>query len=104
MKPLRGYFIPFLTLVAVGALAVAWIEYQELVGLRATAVGPDERADLQKRVWDAQKRIKDPSFSSPGHPSARRSASRLPTRDSDPNAGRGPAGGGGLASPISSPG
>src|SRR4051794_37354114 len=34
---------------------LAWRQYAELVELRAAAMNKDERADLQKRVWDLEK-------------------------------------------------
>jgi hypothetical protein len=42
--------------VAVGSSALAWKEYRELIAARALAVGPQERAELQRRAWDAQKK------------------------------------------------
>jgi hypothetical protein len=45
-----------LAAVAATSSVLAWREYLELVPLRAAALGPKERADLQKVAWDAQKR------------------------------------------------
>jgi hypothetical protein len=48
-----------LAAIAAGALVLAWSEHQDLVLLRATSVSPEERANLQKRVWDAEKRAQE---------------------------------------------
>ena len=55
----KNTLIFLLALVAVGAVAFAWKEYQDLAALRATAVDPAERASLQKRVWDTQKEVQE---------------------------------------------
>jgi hypothetical protein len=55
----KNTLIFLLSLVALGALAFAWKEYQELAALRATAVDPAERAGLQKRVWDSEKHVRE---------------------------------------------
>jgi hypothetical protein len=44
-----------LTATTLGGAALAWRQYGELVELRASAMNRDERADLQKRVWDLEK-------------------------------------------------
>jgi hypothetical protein len=59
MKSSKNTLIFVLAAFACGALAFAWKEYQELAELRATAVDPAERAGLQKRVWDAEKRVQE---------------------------------------------
>jgi hypothetical protein len=59
MKSLKNILIVLLAVLTIGASAFAWKEYLELSELRATTVGPDERADLQKRVWDSQKQVKE---------------------------------------------
>jgi len=59
MKSFKNTLIFVLTVVAIGGLAFAWKEYQELAVLRATAVDPAERAGLQKRVWDSEKRVQE---------------------------------------------
>ncbi len=59
MKSAKNYLLLLLTLIAVGALALAWMEHQDLATLRATAVSPEERANLQKRVWDSEKRAQE---------------------------------------------
>lgn len=38
---------------------LAWQQYQELVGLRASALNGDERASLQKRIWDLERYNKE---------------------------------------------
>lgn len=56
MKSLKSYVIILLALTTVAGGALAWQQYQELVKLRAASLGNTERADWQKRVWDAEKR------------------------------------------------
>ncbi|MEO7588268.1 MAG: carbohydrate ABC transporter permease [Arachnia sp.] len=46
----------FLILTTLGAGGLAWRQYQELIALRASSLNNDERADLQKRLWAAEKR------------------------------------------------
>jgi hypothetical protein len=46
-------------LIALGLGAVAWRQHRELIQLRATAMDTGDRAALQKRIWDAEKRAKD---------------------------------------------
>jgi len=58
MKSLKNYLLAFLAVVAIGGSVLAWQEYQELIALRAQAMGADERARLQKAAWDAEKRAK----------------------------------------------
>jgi hypothetical protein len=52
----KNYLILFLALTTLGCGALAWRQYQELVALRASALNNDERADLQRRLWAAEKR------------------------------------------------
>ncbi len=59
MKLVKNTLLIFLIVVAIGGSALAWKEYLELCELRATTVLPDERADLQKRVWDSEKHVKE---------------------------------------------
>jgi hypothetical protein len=51
----KTYLILLLALTTVGGAALAWRQYGELVELRASAMNRDERADLQKRLWDLEK-------------------------------------------------
>ena len=51
----KTYLILLLTATTLGGAALAWRQYGELVELRASAMNRDERADLQKRVWDLEK-------------------------------------------------
>jgi hypothetical protein len=55
----KNTLIFLLAVIALGALAFAWKESQELAELRATAVDPAERASLQKRVWDSEKHVRE---------------------------------------------
>lgn len=56
MNTPKNYLILFLALTTLGAGALAWQQYQELIALRASSLNHDERADLQKRLWAAEKR------------------------------------------------
>ncbi|MCX6956808.1 MAG: hypothetical protein NTV51_32180 [Verrucomicrobia bacterium] len=55
MKSPQTYLIALLALTTLGGVALSWQQYSELVELRAAAMNRDERADLQKRVWDLEK-------------------------------------------------
>ena len=55
MKSSKTYIILLLTATTLGGAALAWRQYGELVELRASAMNRDERADLQKRVWELEK-------------------------------------------------
>ena len=55
MKSPKTVLILFLAATTVGGALLAWRQYGELVELRASAMNRDERADLQKRVWDLEK-------------------------------------------------
>jgi hypothetical protein len=71
MKSIKNTLIFALTVLALGAVAFAWKEYQELSELRASAVDPAERASLQKRVWDTEKRVQELQREiASGHPAA----------------------------------
>ncbi len=59
MKSSKTYILVILACVTLSTAALAWKQYQELIQLRAAALGADERADLQKRLWAAEKRAKD---------------------------------------------
>ncbi|HEX2855048.1 MAG TPA: hypothetical protein VHO24_17570 [Opitutaceae bacterium] len=59
MKSPKNFAILLLALAAIGVATVAWNQYQELIELRAGALNNDERAKLQKALWDAEKRAKD---------------------------------------------
>jgi hypothetical protein len=51
----RNTLILVLALTTVGAGALAWRNYRELVGFRAAALDPGERNDLQKKIADLEK-------------------------------------------------
>lgn len=55
MKALKNTLIALLALTTIGAAWVAWRQSAELADLRTAAMKKDERADLQKRVWDLEK-------------------------------------------------
>ena len=89
MKSLKNTLLFAVSVVAIGALALAWKEYQELADLRATAVDPAERASLQKRVWDTEKHVQELQRQiASGHPAAGSAGS------AEPGAGSARPGGG----------
>lgn len=55
MNATKNLLIALLALATVGGALLAWRQYAELVELRAFALNRDERADLQKRIWDLEK-------------------------------------------------
>ena len=55
MKSSKVSLIFLLAGTTIGGAVLAWRQYGELVELRAAAMNRDERADLQKRVWDLEK-------------------------------------------------
>ena len=59
VKSTRNYLILVLSIIVIGGGAVAWQQYQELVALRAAALSADDRASLQKKLWDAEKRARE---------------------------------------------
>ncbi|MBC7365723.1 MAG: hypothetical protein H7343_02740 [Undibacterium sp.] len=59
MKNSQTYLLVILACTTLGGAAFAWKQHQELIVLRAASLGADERSDLQKRLWAAEKRAKD---------------------------------------------
>lgn len=59
MKSSKNVIILLLALTTVGGALLAWRQYTELVELRAVAMNRDERADLQKRIWDLEKSLRE---------------------------------------------
>ena len=59
MKFLKNLTLLVLALTSIGGAILAWQQYQELVGLRVSALSKDERASLQKRVWDLERYNKE---------------------------------------------
>ncbi|HWA08608.1 MAG TPA: hypothetical protein VG838_03990 [Opitutaceae bacterium] len=59
MKSTRNYLIAVLALATAGAGGLAWQEYQQLATLRGDALTASERASLQKRLQEAQDRIRE---------------------------------------------
>jgi hypothetical protein len=55
VKSSKTYVILLLAATTLGGAGLAWRQYGELVELRASAMNRDERADLQKRVWELEK-------------------------------------------------
>jgi hypothetical protein len=55
VKSPKNYLILLLLATTVGGAVFAWRQYAELVELRAAAMNRDERADLQKRLWELEK-------------------------------------------------
>lgn len=58
MKSPKDYLLLVLFLTTVAGGVLAWRQYNELIDLRAAAMNNNERADLQKRLWDAEKNRK----------------------------------------------
>jgi hypothetical protein len=52
----KNYLILLLALTTVAGGALAWHQYQELIKLRANGLTDSAHADLQKRLWDLEKR------------------------------------------------
>jgi hypothetical protein len=52
----KNYLILLLALTTIAGGALAWHQYQELVKLRANGFTDSARTDLQKRLWDLEKR------------------------------------------------
>lgn len=59
MKSTRNYLILVLALATIGTGMLAWQQYQELVGLRASGLSGTERASLQKRLKEAEDRARE---------------------------------------------
>lgn len=59
MKSPKNLAILLLALAVFGVGTVAWTQYQELIALRAAAIDQDDRAALQKKIWDAEARAKE---------------------------------------------
>jgi hypothetical protein len=56
---LKTYSIIALALTTCAAAALAWSLYLQVIRLRAAALDDPAKADLQKRLWDLEKRNKD---------------------------------------------
>lgn len=57
MNPkIKNYLIALLALTTIAGGALAWNQYQELIKLRAGSLTDNARTDLQKRLWDLEKR------------------------------------------------
>lgn len=59
MNSPKNYLLLLLAATTIGGALLAWRQYGELVELRAAAMNKDERADLQKRVWELEKANRD---------------------------------------------
>ena len=55
MKSPKNLALLLLAVTTIGGAVLAWQQYQELVELRAAALTKDERASLQKRIWDLER-------------------------------------------------
>jgi hypothetical protein len=58
MNSAKNLVLALLAVAVAGVGAFAWRQHRELVELRAVALNKDERAELQKRLWGAEKRTK----------------------------------------------
>lgn len=56
MKSPKDYLLLVLAASTLGCAVLAWRQYDELLALRAAAMNGNERAEWQKRLWDADKR------------------------------------------------
>lgn len=62
----KNFLIGFLALTTVSACALAWQQYRKLRSLQATStLASTERAEWQKRVWEAEKRATPPPAAEP---------------------------------------
>lgn len=62
----KNLLIGFLALTTVSASALAWQQYRKLRSLQVTStLASTERAEWQKRVWDAEKRAAPPPAAEP---------------------------------------
>lgn len=59
MKSPQTLLVALFALTTLGGGVLAWQQYGELVELRASAMNRDERADMQKRVWDLEKNLRE---------------------------------------------
>lgn len=59
MNSSKNYLIALLAVATLGLGYFSYQQYTELVKLRAAALSNNERADLQKRLWDSEKRRQD---------------------------------------------
>ena len=57
MANTRNYLIGFFALTTVGLAALAYMQYFQLIKLRNSGLADAERADWQKKVWAADKRV-----------------------------------------------
>ncbi|MES2694464.1 MAG: hypothetical protein V4773_13395 [Verrucomicrobiota bacterium] len=59
MNTPKNLVIVLLAATTIGGAVLAWRQYSDLVELRAASLKRDERADLQKRIWDLEKLNRD---------------------------------------------
>jgi len=59
VKSPQTLLVALFALTTLGGAILAWQQYGELVELRASAMNRDERADMQKRVWDLEKNLRE---------------------------------------------
>lgn len=99
MKSPQPYLIALFALTTIGGLMLAWQQYGELTQLRTAAMNRDERADLQKRLWDLEKQnrlLRDriaaarPAGGPDGPPGAPESLADEPPRGGRPGRGGNP--------------
>lgn len=56
MNATKNYLLLLLSAVCIALAVFLWRQHQELTGLRVAALNGSERAEWQKRLWEAEKR------------------------------------------------
>ncbi|MEY2879227.1 MAG: hypothetical protein RLZZ15_1607 [Verrucomicrobiota bacterium] len=59
MKSPKNFLLTLLALATAGVAVLAWRQQRELAALRTAALQSSERADLQRRIWDLERRNRD---------------------------------------------
>lgn len=96
MSSSKNYLIALLALTTVGGALLAWRQHREIEDLRSAAVNKEERADLQKRLWDLEKRNRELQAQ---HAGPREPGPDGEARGNPDGSDRGPGGRGGRGDP-----
>jgi hypothetical protein len=106
----KTFLILVFAATTVGGALLAWRQYGELVELRAAAMNRNERADLQKRIWDLEKANRELQDQLAAHRdptdfdgllAAAADANKSASREASSRGGRGERGGDGKGRPSS---